>query len=123
MTHLGKAITMSVVVVSVVVVCAGWKGKMKMNDWQKLVKKLNGDNPQLHRTALKYAEQAMWDYILNYKEEYKKPNQVDKSRNRAVMKQCYKRAKKDLERKQRVKAVFDKLVAKNGDALKRLSKE
>lgn len=69
---------------------------MKMNDWQKLVKKLSGDNPQLHRTALKYAEQAMWDYILNYNEEHKKPNQVDKCRNRAIMKQCYKRAKKEL---------------------------
>ena len=97
MTHLGRATTMNVVVVSAVVACAGWKGKMKMNDWQKLVKKLGDDNPQLHRTALKYAEQAMWDYILNYKEEHKKPNQVNKSRNRAVMKQCYKRAKKELE--------------------------
>lgn len=32
MTHLGKATTMNVVVVSVVAVCAGWKGKMMMND-------------------------------------------------------------------------------------------
>lgn len=97
MTHLGKATTMNVVAVSVVAVCAGWKGKMMMNDWQKLLAKLTSRDSQLHRNALKYAEKSMWDYILNYKEEYKKPNQVDKCRNRAIMKQCYKRAKKELE--------------------------
>lgn len=96
-THLGKATTMNVAVVSVVVACVGWKGKMTMNEWYKVLKKLNGDNPQLHRTALKYAEQSMWDYIMNYKDEHKKPNQVDKCRNRAIMKQCYKRAKKELK--------------------------
>lgn len=42
------------------------------------------------------ANEAMWAYIECYKDEYKKPNQVDKSRNRAVLRQCYKRAKKEL---------------------------
>lgn len=41
--------------------------------------------------------EALWAYIDCYKEEYKKPNQVDKRRNRAIRKQCYKRAKKELE--------------------------
>ena len=68
-----------------------------MSDWQKLLMKLTSKESQIHRLANEYVNKAMWDYILKYKEEYKKPNQVDKCRNRAIRKQCYKRAKKELE--------------------------
>jgi len=53
---------------------------------------------RLVEKAMLYASNAMWSYIEDFKEEYKKPNQVDKMRHRAVKRQCYKRAKKELSK-------------------------
>lgn len=48
---------------------------------------------EMHRLANSYANQAMWSYIEDMKDEYFKDNQVDKLRHRAIKKQAYKRAK------------------------------
>ena len=58
--------------------------KRKLNEFER---------KQMVRLALSYEEASMWTYILEVDDKYKKPNQVDKMRHRAVRKQCYKRAK------------------------------
>jgi len=68
-----------------------------MSDWQR-IKKLIIKDAQMHRLANEYANKAMWGYIEDYKDEFKKPNPVDKMRHRAIKKQCFKRAKKELNK-------------------------
>lgn len=62
----------------------------------RLMEKIRKHN-ELWCLANEYRNKSMWSYIEDYKEEFKKPNQVNKSRIRAIDKQCYKRAKKELK--------------------------
>lgn len=65
--------------------------------YDQLTKKFSKNN-KLFVLANEYANQAMWSYIEDYKDEFKKPNPVDKMRHRAIAKQCYKRAKRELSK-------------------------
>jgi len=86
----------------------------------KILKDYN-KNPELFVLATEYENNCLFAY-MDLKDEYRKPNHVSKMRHRAIKRQCYKRAKKELERKKRVRDVFDRIVERNGDALTRLSK-
>lgn len=68
-----------------------------MNGHDKMIKRFM-KNRELSLLAIEYENKSMWSYIEDCKDEYKKPNQVDKMRHRAVKRQCYKRAKKELKR-------------------------
>lgn len=66
---------------------------------------------EMRRLAMQYQNDTMWAYVDCFKDEYKKPNQVDKLRLNGSLRQSYKRAKKfvlDLE----------KIMDKHEDTLK-----
>jgi hypothetical protein len=68
-----------------------------MNGHDKMIKRFL-KNRELFVLAIEYENKSMWSYIEDFKDEYKKPNQVDKMRHRAIKKQCFKRAKKELSK-------------------------
>lgn len=64
-----------------------------MNEFQKR---------KMRRLAYKYLETSMWTYILEVDDKYKKPNQVDKMRHRAVQREAFKRAKREVLKLERM---------------------
>ena len=54
-------------------------------------------NPELFILATQYENECLFAYI-DLKDEYHRPNHASKMRYRAIKKQCYKRAKKELSK-------------------------
>lgn len=62
---------------------------------------------EMRRLAMQYEVDSMWSYIQDMKDEYVNPNQFEKMRHRAVRKQCYKRAKREVLKMGRVDGCRD----------------